>query len=154
MPADSFSRRTFPRLTIWCLRQKNCSADIFSELDSWVFQFGGEKSSADNFRMEHLSYFDSFDFRRKNNCSADIFSQLDGLVFHLGGDFYRQTISNSTRQSILRTKILNKNITTEINAGANKNYMSSLAAEGVRNVVLASALYRQTVCRSEFQPCI
>ena len=52
------------------------------------------------------------------------FSQLDGLVFHLGGDFYRQTISNSTRQSILRTKILNKNITTEINAGANKNYMS------------------------------
>ena len=36
----------------------------------------------------------------------------------------------------------------------NKNYMSSLAAEGVRNGVLASALYRQTVCRSEFQPCI
>ena len=40
------------------------------------------------------------------------------------------------------------------NPAANKNYMSSLAAEGVRNGVLASALYRQTVCRSEFQPCI
>jgi gluconate kinase len=37
---------------------------------------------------------------------------------------------------------------------ANKNYMASLVAEGVRNVVLASALYRQTVCRSEIQPCI
>jgi gluconate kinase len=36
----------------------------------------------------------------------------------------------------------------------NKNYMSSLAAEGVRKVVLASALYRQTAGRSEFQPCI
>ena len=35
---------------------------------------------------------------------------------------------------------------------ANKNYMSSLAAEGVRNVVLASALYRQTVCHSEPSP--
>ena len=40
------------------------------------------------------------------------------------------------------------------NPAANKNYMSSLAAEGVRSGVLASALYRQTVCRSEFQPCI
>ena len=40
------------------------------------------------------------------------------------------------------------------NPAANKNYMSSLAAEGVRNGVLASALYRQTVCRSEIQPCI
>jgi len=35
---------------------------------------------------------------------------------------------------------------------ANKNYMSSLAAEGVRYVVLASAVYRQTVCRSEPSP--
>ena len=38
--------------------------------------------------MELLSYFDSFDFRRKNNCSADSFSQLDVLVFHIGGEFY------------------------------------------------------------------
>jgi len=41
---------------------------------------------------------------------------------------------------------------TEINAGANNNYMSSLAAEGVRNGVLASAVYRQTVGRSEPSP--
>ena len=82
------------------------------------------------------------------------FLYFERFVFHLSGDFYRQTISNSTRQSILRTKILKKNITTEINAGANKNYMSSLAAEGVRSGVLASAVYRQTVGRSEFQPCI
>ena len=40
------------------------------------------------------------------------------------------------------------------NPAANKNYMSSLAAEGVRSGVLASAVYRQTVCLSEFQPCI
>ena len=40
------------------------------------------------------------------------------------------------------------------NPAANKNYMSSLAVEGVRSGVLASAVYRQTVCRSEFQPCI
>ena len=82
----------------------------------------------------------------RTKCSADNFSGLDGFAFHFSGEFYRQ--------SILTTKILKKNITTEINAGANKNYMSSLAAEGVRNGVLASALYRQTVCRSEFQPCI
>ena len=37
---------------------------------------------------------------------------------------------------------------------ANKNYMSSLAAEGVRSVFLASAAYRSTVDRYEFQPCI
>jgi len=37
---------------------------------------------------------------------------------------------------------------------ANKNYMSSLAAEGVRSGVLASAAYRSTVGRSEIQPCI
>jgi len=49
MPADSFSRRIFPRLTDWCLRQKiNCSADILSGLDDLVFHFGGEKRSADN----------------------------------------------------------------------------------------------------------
>jgi hypothetical protein len=76
-------------------KKQNGSADIFSELDSWVFHFVGEKSSADNFGAEHLSYFDSFDFRRKNNCSADSFSQLDVLVFHLGGEFYRQTISRT-----------------------------------------------------------
>ena len=40
------------------------------------------------------------------------------------------------------------------NPAANKNYMSSLAAEGVRNGVLASATYRQTVGRSEIEPCI
>ena len=40
------------------------------------------------------------------------------------------------------------------NPAANKNYMSSLAAEGVRSGVLASAVYRQTVCRFEIQPCI
>ena len=40
------------------------------------------------------------------------------------------------------------------NPAANKNYMSSLAAEGVRSGVLASATYRSTVGRSEFQPCI
>jgi hypothetical protein len=67
MLADSFSRRTFPRLTSWCLRKKtNGSADSLSGLDSLVFHFGREKSSADNFRTEHLSYFDSFDFKRKN----------------------------------------------------------------------------------------
>jgi len=50
MLADSFSLRTFPRLTIWCLRQKtNGSADIFSELDSWVFHFGGEKKFGGQF---------------------------------------------------------------------------------------------------------
>ena len=76
-------------MTDWCLREKaKRSADIFSGLDSWVFHFGGEKSSADNFGVEHLSYFDCFDFRRKNNCSADSFSQLDVLVFHIGGEFY------------------------------------------------------------------
>ena len=49
MPADNFTRRTFPRLTSWCLREKaKRSADIFSGLDGLVFHFGGEKSSADN----------------------------------------------------------------------------------------------------------
>ena len=79
---SSFDKLVFKR------KKQNGSADIFSELDSWVFHFGGEKSSADNFGVEHLSYFDCFDFRRKNNCSADSFSQLDVLVFHIGGEFY------------------------------------------------------------------
>ena len=91
-------------MTDWCLREKaKRSADIFSGLDSWVFHFSGEKSSADNFGVEHLSYFDCFDFRRKNNCSADSFSQLDVLVFHLGGEFYstdnfdNDLVSSSTK---------------------------------------------------------
>ena len=89
MPADSFSRRIFPRLTVWCLSEKTkSSADIFSGLDSLVFHLGGEKSSADNFRMEHLSYFDRFDFRRKEqNARQTIFSGLDAFAFHLDRDF-------------------------------------------------------------------
>ena len=108
--------------------------------------------------MELLSYFDSFDFRRKNKCSADNFSQLDTFVFHFGGDFYStdnfDDDFNIKLDKILRTMILEKYNERNEWLAANKNYMSSLAAEGVRNVVLASAVYRQTVCRSEFQPCI
>ena len=180
MPTDSFTRRTFPRLTIWCLRQKiNCSADIFSELDSLVFQFGGEKSSADNFGMEHLSYFDSFDFRRKKqNARQTIFRGLTLLLF-ISTEIFKTKIrelaawrfSFSFLRRILPTekfddgvrirldKILRIMILKIYNGrnewlAHNKNYMSSLAAEGVRNGVLASAAYRSTVGRSEFQPCI
>jgi predicted ATPase len=115
MSADSFSRRTFPRLTSWCL---------------------GEKT----------------------NGSADIFSGLDAFNFHLDGDFYStDNFDNNVRNrldKILRIMILEKYNERNEWLAANKNYMSSLAAEGLRNVVLASAVYRQTVCRSEFQPCI
>ena len=157
MPTDSFTRRTFPRLTIWCLRQKiNCSADIFSGLDSLVFHFGGEKSSADNFRMEHLSYFDSFDFRRKKqNARQTFFRGLTVLFFISAENFTDRQFRR--RFSIKLDKILRIMILKIYNGrnewlAANKNYMSSLAAEGVRSGVLASAVYRQTVSRSEPSP--
>jgi hypothetical protein len=97
MQADSFSRRTFSRLTIWCLGEKtNGSADILSGLDSLVFHFGGEKSSADNFRLKHLSYFDSFDFRRKKqDARQTIFRGLTVLFFMPVENFTRQTISTT-----------------------------------------------------------
>ena len=108
--------------------------------------------------MEHLSYFDSFDFRRKIECSADIFLGLDVFVFHLGREFYpTDNFDDDVRirlNKILIIMILKKYNDRNEWLAVNKNYMSSLAAEGVRCVVLASALYRQTVCCSEFQPCI
>jgi len=106
MPADNFTRRTFPRLTSWCLREKsNGLADIFSGLDSLVFHFGGEKSSADNFRTEHLSYFDSFDFRRKiQNARQTIFRGLTVLFFISAENFtdrqFRGRLLSLTRQNV------------------------------------------------------
>ncbi len=52
------------------------------------------------------------------------------------------TISESDKKMTLKIK----------NTGGNKNYMSSLAAEGVRCAVLASAVYRSTVYRPEPGP--
>ena len=158
MPADNFTRRTFPRLTSWCLREKaKRSADIFSGLDGLVFHFGGEKSSADNFGAEHLSYFDSFDFRRKNNARQTIFRGLTVLFFILAENFtdrqFRRRFSIKL-DKILRIMNLEKYNESNEWLAANKNYMSSLAAEGVRSGVLASAVDRSTVGRSEFQPCI
>ena len=67
--ADSFPRRTFPRLTVWCLREK---------AKRW--------STALRVSTE------SFSFRQRifKNCSADSFSGLDSFVFHFGGQFHRQ----------------------------------------------------------------
>ena len=95
----------------------------------------------------------------KTNGSADISSGLDRSVFHAVEEFYStDKFDDDFRvrlDKILEIKnlVINNLGRTEWLAH-NKNYMSSLAAEGVRNVVLASAVYRQTVCRSEFQPCI
>ena len=107
--------------------------------------------------MEHLSYFDSFDFRRKNNARRTIFRGLTVLFFILAENFtdrqFRRRFSIKLDKILRRMNLEKYNESNEWLA-ANKNYMSSLAAEGVRSGVLASAVYRQTVCRSEFQPCI
>jgi hypothetical protein len=123
-----------------------------------AFHFGGEKNLADNFRMEHLSYFDNLVFRRKKqNHRQTIFRGLTLLFFISAENFsdrqFRRRFSIKL-DKILRIMILEKYNERNEWLAANKNYMSSLAAEGVRCVVLASATYRSTVGRSEFQPCI
>ena len=86
------------------------------------------------------------------------FFGLDGFVFRFGGEFYStDNFDDDFRvrlDKILRIMILKKYNDRNEWLAANKNYMSSLAAEGVRSGVLASAAYRSTVGRSEFQPCI
>src|SRR5574344_1299991 len=161
MLADNFTRRTFPRLTSWCLREKSKTArQTFSRGLTAEFFISAEKKARRTILERSISpILTVLILGEKNKCSADNFSQLDTFVFHFGGEFYStDKFDDDFRvrlDKILEIKnlVINNLGRTEWLAH-NKNYMSSLAAEGVRSGVLASAVYRSTAGRSEFQPCI
>ena len=160
MPADNFTRRTFPRLTSWCLREKSKTArQTFSRGLTAGFFISAEKKARRTILERSISpILTVLILGEKTKCSADNLSGLDAFAFHLDRDFYSTDNFEddfwARLDKILRIMILVKYNERNEWLAANKNYMSSLAAEGVRSGVLASAVYRQTVCRSEFQPCI
>jgi len=67
--ADNFTRRIFPRLTVWCLREKT---------KRWLTAFRGST--------------ESFSFRQRilKNCSADSFSGFDSFAFHFERTVFRR----------------------------------------------------------------
>ena len=160
MPADNFTRRTFPRLTSWCLREKSKTArqTFYRGLIDRFFMPAEKKARQTILEWSISPISTVLILGEKTNARQTIFRGLTVLLFHFGGEFYSTDNFEddfwARLDKILRTMILEKYNERNEWLAANKNYMSSLAAEGVRSGVLALATYRSTVGRSEFQPCI
>src|SRR5574344_2625239 len=90
MLADNFTRRTFPRLTSWCLSEKSKTArQTFSRGLTAGFFISAEKKARRTILERSISpILTVLILGEKTNGSADISSGLDRSVFHAVEEFY------------------------------------------------------------------